>query len=190
MVKNKLILIVITLITFNFAFSQEKTIDMGLDTLFIKQFDSNQFPIKASKQSVENLFGKAEKVSKTFFVDEYNDKHIGFNYNWSSVSYINIDSVYMLSVLLFEDNKTILNHAKFCLNNKVSLNDIREMFPLSFYNRRTISSKMSLYVLPRDRKDLVVIPFVTEYGSIDLVFRNGYLYYLSLYYDNCSVLDW
>lgn len=190
MVKNKFILIVIALITFNVAFSQDKTIDMGLDTLLIKQFDSSQLPFKASKKNVENLFGKAQNVSKTFFVDEYNDKHIGFNYNWSNVSYINIDSVYILSVLLFEDNNTILNHVKFCLHNKVSLNDIREMFPLSFYNRRTMSSKMSLYVLPRDIKDIVVIPFVTEYGSIDLVFRDGYLYYLSLYYDNSSVLDW
>jgi len=160
----------------------------NLDTLHVENNNASSIPFISNKSLIFDLFGKPSKIVKHQFVDLCGDKQNLFlakHYLWSSVYYIKIDRVFLLNSVLFKDKYTHFNiNDSIILNSETKLLDIQNKFKNSYIHKYMLSLEFSSYDPDNLVENLIVIPFQTKYGRLELIFYQGKLFYIETNINN------
>jgi len=160
----------------------EFSADDKYDTLIIN--NTKEIPFISTKEEIYKLFGEPKKISYNvpFFL-YINDSVVKINsihYMWDNYYYIEVNKELFLNFIFFNKNKDIIlvaNDSIF-LNNKTRLSFIKKFFPDSYNDMFTLPHYFSNYYPDDLKKDLIVVPFETQYGTIGLIFYKNKLYYI------------
>ncbi len=182
--KNRIIFLFI-LVTVLFSCNNNDTgsiADYKYDTLIIN--NTKEIPFISTKEEIYKLFGKPKKIiynmKSSFYIKDSVIESNFIHYIWDNYYYIEVNNELFLNSIFFKKNKDIIlvaNNSIF-LNNKTRLSFIKKFFPDSYNDKYALSHYCSDYYPDDLKNDLIVVPFETQYGTIDLIFYKNKLYYI------------
>ena len=182
--KNRIIFLFI-LVTVLFSCNNNDTgsiADYKYDTLIIN--NTKEIPFISTKEEIYKLFGKPKKIiynmKSSFYIKDSVIESNFIHYIWDNYYYIEVNNELFLNSIFFKKNKDIIlvaNNSIF-LNNKTRLSFIKKFFPDSYNDKYALSHYCSDSYPDDLKNDLIVVPFETQYGTIDLIFYKNKLYYI------------
>lgn len=162
--------------------------DYKFSDLIIQNIFSNnkEIPIITNKEEIYNLLGVPKKIRSDRPINLLeNDKWVKYNsthYIWDDFYYIEINGVLFLGNIFFKNNKDIKLVAEkdIIFNKNTRMSFIKRKFPDSYNDRFAWSHYSSLYNPDELKKDIISVPFNTQYGTMIFYFYNNRLYYLDI----------
>jgi hypothetical protein len=155
--------------------------DLIIQNIFSK---NKEIPIITNKAEIYNLLGAPKKIRSDMpFNLIENDKWVRYNsthYIWDDYYYVEINGVLFLGNIFFKNNKDIKLVAEkdIIFNKNTRMSFIKRKFPDSYNDRYALSHHSSLYNPDELKKDIISVPFNTQYGTMIFYFYNNRLYYL------------
>lgn len=156
--------------------------DDKCDTLIIN--NTEEIPFISTKEEIYELFGEPKKIRYNvpffLYINDSVVKSNSIHYMWDNYYYIEVNKKLFLNSIFFYKNKDIILVANdsIYLNNKTRLSFIKKFFPDSYNDMYVLSHYFSSYYPDDLKKDLIVVPFETQYGVIELIFYKNKLYYI------------
>lgn len=157
------------------------------DLIIQNIFSTNkEIPIITNKEEIYKLLGVPKKTKSNMHINLLeNDKWVRYNsthYSWDDFYYIEINGVLFLSNIFFKNNKDIKLVAEkdIIFNKNTKMSFIKRKLPDSYNDRYAISHYSSLYNPDELKKDIIVVPFNTQYGTMVFYFYNNRLFYLDI----------